>query len=514
MVTVPLSQLLANSELGLRRLAGPTEGVAISWTHVIELADPTPWLGGGELVLTVGLRLPRSTTGIEEYVERLTGRGIAALAFGAGVHHPKTPAALIRACERHGLPLVEVPLPTPFIAISRTVADLLAERQLDRLRRMVEHQKRATWAALRLGATGVVEVLRRELAVEVVLLDEQGGVVVQTSERLLAAIRRRDDLSMAGRRIGDLIIEAEDGEVVEAQSIPGRRTGRGTLAVSSDTQLTSDERVLLNQAVSLISLLMGRQDELIDGRREVAAIALDVILSDPSAAGILLSRFGFRPNESIRVLWVEPTRNAPAVLVARALGDMGRPHLAAERADGMAVLVPATDAERTARELADRVDCERSDAAIGIGRACRPEEMTQALDSAREACRAGGRDGGIARFEDLTLRAVLRDDTVRERLRLLVPSALTGLLESTSSRDRELIASLAAYLQHNGAADPAARARGIHRHTLRGHVQRVEQLTALDFDDAETRTMTHLALLARQASIPNIHKQVRGKDGV
>ncbi|HLW94565.1 MAG TPA: PucR family transcriptional regulator ligand-binding domain-containing protein, partial [Solirubrobacteraceae bacterium] len=47
-------------------------GAPIRWVHVSELEDPTPWLSGGELLLSTGMQL----TGEEaqrEYVRRLVG---------------------------------------------------------------------------------------------------------------------------------------------------------------------------------------------------------------------------------------------------------------------------------------------------------------------------------------------------------------------------------------------------------------------------------------------------------
>ena len=53
---LPLRDLLR--ELELEILAGEA-GLdrAVRWVHISELADPTPWLSGGELLLTTGLQL-------------------------------------------------------------------------------------------------------------------------------------------------------------------------------------------------------------------------------------------------------------------------------------------------------------------------------------------------------------------------------------------------------------------------------------------------------------------------
>src|SRR5262245_53512149 len=116
-MSVTLGWLLARRDLALELLEGPDpEGVEVRSAHSVELVDPTPWLGGGELVLTTGLRLPRSVAGLTSYVHRLAAAGVAAIGFGIGLEHAEVPRAMRRACVDVGLPLVVVPYPTPFLA--------------------------------------------------------------------------------------------------------------------------------------------------------------------------------------------------------------------------------------------------------------------------------------------------------------------------------------------------------------------------------------------------------------
>src|SRR2546427_9469200 len=51
-----LAELLRDLDLGL--LAGEANADApVRWVHISELLDPTPWLSGGELLLTTGMQL-------------------------------------------------------------------------------------------------------------------------------------------------------------------------------------------------------------------------------------------------------------------------------------------------------------------------------------------------------------------------------------------------------------------------------------------------------------------------
>jgi len=116
-------------ELGLQLVSGEAHAKAhVRFVHSTELADPTPWLKGGELLLSTGLQL----TGPKlqrEFVERLADHEIAGLGFGTGFTHRRIPAALLAAARKREFPLFEVPYELPFIAITeRAFAQLLDER--------------------------------------------------------------------------------------------------------------------------------------------------------------------------------------------------------------------------------------------------------------------------------------------------------------------------------------------------------------------------------------------------
>src|SRR4051794_23970088 len=123
------------SDCGLELIAGE-EGAErpIRWVHISELEDPTPWLSGGELLLTTGIQLstPAKQT---RFAARLAEHGVPGLGLGTGFTHSRIPKALRSACEKSGLPLFEIPYETPFIAITERAFSRLANEQYDVLRR-------------------------------------------------------------------------------------------------------------------------------------------------------------------------------------------------------------------------------------------------------------------------------------------------------------------------------------------------------------------------------------------
>src|SRR5262245_10318959 len=111
---LPLRALLRELEL---EIAAGEAGLdrAVRGVHIPGLADPTPWLSGGELLLTTGLQLGEDPAG---YVQRLVDHGLTGLGFGVGFSHDAIPQELLDAATEHGFPLFEVPYELPFIAIT------------------------------------------------------------------------------------------------------------------------------------------------------------------------------------------------------------------------------------------------------------------------------------------------------------------------------------------------------------------------------------------------------------
>ncbi|HKU02816.1 MAG TPA: PucR family transcriptional regulator ligand-binding domain-containing protein, partial [Arthrobacter sp.] len=123
-MAISLAALVGVSSLKLAKagVAETTWNQDINWVAVTELEDPQRFLNGGELVLTTGLRL-RSAPEQRRFVRQVQRAGAVGIGFGVGLSHEAVPPALLAEANRWGLPVVEVPYETPFIAITKLVAD-------------------------------------------------------------------------------------------------------------------------------------------------------------------------------------------------------------------------------------------------------------------------------------------------------------------------------------------------------------------------------------------------------
>ena len=120
---VTLKQLYARlaGELRLTRDDIAVPATPLSGVHISELTDPTPYLEGGELLLTTGIPITGAPLEVvDAYVKRLVDKKIVALGLGLGEGVDEVSPALLEACER-AVGARGLPEPWPF---SRLIRDL------------------------------------------------------------------------------------------------------------------------------------------------------------------------------------------------------------------------------------------------------------------------------------------------------------------------------------------------------------------------------------------------------
>lgn len=499
-----LRWLLDRQEFGLRLVAGEATDVPLTWAHAIDAIDPTLWLTGGELVLTTGLRLPRAAREQRAYVDRLADAGIAGLGFGLGVRYDATPVAIVDACAERDLPLLEVPVETAFIALTQAVAHRLAERQVEELQHVLAFQRDVTRTAVRGGLRGPTNLLARELDVDVVVLDEYGVVMAASTRRqvLLDRVNEEYRRLVSAARPGTVAVEVEEG-TLELQMIQGRSGVCGWLAVLHRTPPTQTDRLLLNQAAGLITLQLDWPAELIAAYHALGGTLLSLLLdARADAAGLArhLHHFGFEPRDEVVLALARTDRRRARVeeVVAAHLEMTKRPHVVARVDAGIAVLLLQRDAAALVAGLAGELKRAKLPGVTwGVSGEIDQFSVASGLGPATLAADAAARDAAaVGWFDDLALGPVLADEAVRDRVWSMAAPAIEALGRADGPRDGDLLASLEAFLHHNGSWESAARALGVHRHTLKARMARVEELTGMRLDLAEHRALLLLAVMS------------------
>lgn len=158
-MAISLAALLGVKSLNLSKVgvAETTWHEDINWVAVTELEDPQRFINGGELILTTGLRL-KSAPEQRRFVRQVQRAGAVGIGFGVGLSHEAVPPALLAEANRWGLPVVEVPYETPFIAIGKLVADAQSADHYAKLERLIAGHQVLARALLTGG--GLAELLK------------------------------------------------------------------------------------------------------------------------------------------------------------------------------------------------------------------------------------------------------------------------------------------------------------------------------------------------------------------
>ncbi|MYV93555.1 PucR family transcriptional regulator ligand-binding domain-containing protein, partial [Streptomyces sp. SID1034] len=174
-----LASLVQHSALKLTVRAGEDHlDRPVRWAHVSELADPVPYMEGGELLLITAMTLDaEDPQAMRRYVRRLSRAGVVGLGFAIGVNYDTVPDALLDAAREEDLPLLEVPRRTPFLAISKAVSAAISADQYRAVTAGFEAQRELTKAALSDGPAVLIAKLAAHVDGWAALYDTSGAVV-------------------------------------------------------------------------------------------------------------------------------------------------------------------------------------------------------------------------------------------------------------------------------------------------------------------------------------------------
>ncbi|MEV6316452.1 PucR family transcriptional regulator [Streptomyces sp. NPDC051776] len=537
-----LASLVQHSalRLGVRAGEGRLE-TEVRWAHPSELDDPVPYMDGGELLLTTAMKLDaEDADAMRRYVTRLAGAGVVGLGFAVGVNYERIPQALVDAAHEQDFPLLEVPRRTPFIAISKAVSAAIAADQYRAVTAGFDAQRELTRAAL--GTDGPAALLAR-LAAHVdgwaALYDATGTVVAAAPDwaarraaRLASDAARLRERPAPATAVAGGTDEGEDR--VELQSLGTGRRARGVLAVGTGAPLGTAERYAVHSAIALLTLTTERSRSLHEAEQRLGAAVLRMLLAgEPDHARAVTGElYGGLLDAPFRMLVAETAPSAAAADGGTA-GSGGRPEpdplgaladaveAAAARGgeavlvvpDGARLVVLAPDGGTALAACfahAEGLEEQRGPAGahgesaadhgpepvIGLSAPAGPIAAAGAYSQAEQALSVARRRGRvIVEHEQVAAGSVLpllADDAVRA----FADGMLRALHDHDATGRGDLVASLRAWLSRHGQWDAAAADLGVHRHTLRYRMRRVEEILGRSLDDPDVRMELWLALKA------------------
>ncbi len=496
----------------------------LRWVHVVDHNDVEGALIGGELVLTSGVTLGHDH-GLQRAIFPMMQRlEIAALVIALGPYMERVPQQMLDAAERHGIPIVALPWDVNFRDVTHALLTRLvqshyaflesAERLNRDLLNIVMRRGGLGAVCARLGAqvgrgTAIADpafqlLARHEASAAVsraagllaggalsaaaisavptlhgpVLRTQElrgpGGHVLGTATPILAA----------SRLIGWLLVESASGNppspfdtlVAEAAAMVAGLLMAQTEEVTRASQRRSED-LLLDTLYGTVALTAEAAAELGLDADAVCLVVLAVIEGGPadaapSIASVLMTRQGLTGRLAQR------GSQLVGVVQGARLAEFG---VALGRALQRADMVPRVALSRTLPQASMmQLGYREATETLRLARVMFPDrvvvngEETAALGLFLRGAAAAATPG--AAFPAIT------------RLR-------RGERGASAGGPGALVETLGCFLEHDGNISAAARALGIHRHTLLYRLERIGERLGHALD-GPTRLELRLQLLA------------------
>jgi purine catabolism regulator len=517
----------------------------VRWVHAAELSDVGRLLRGGELVLSTGIALPSSASGLAEYIASLAGAGVAGLAIELGQRYVGSlPAALVTAAEARGMPLVAFEREVPFVEITHAVHARIIDAQMAEL--LSAQRVHSVFTALSVegappeaivqAAAGLAGrmVILADLSCQVLAAagPDEDGVAADFPVRARAACEGRP---------GTFHADAE-GWLVTTVGARGEDWGRLFLACPGPP--SPEDTVLLERAATTLALgrLLARQAESVERQAHRTLISAIIEDADPASATSRARAMGLPVTGRQLVALVArlpdagPGLSAQALVlgVAEAVADACRdgrvPALVGSlddvRVGALLSLPQHADTDTSLRQLCARLAPRLASVLAAAARqpatASQPLEGSQPAGAGVAVIGAGSPVSGMTevrrsfldarvvadvalrhpdgrpfyRLPDLRLRGLLhmlRDDP---RLAAFAERELGPLVAHDAAHGTRLVRDLAVYLEEGGNKAAAAARAHLARPTFYQRLQLIESVLGVSLDSAESRASLHVALLA------------------
>lgn len=470
-------------------------GVDLSGIHISELTDPTPYLEGGEILLTTGIPFTDPTVSAADYVTRLRVRGVAALVVGVGPKIDEIPPALLEQCRETGFPLLRVPPDQPFVRVTRAYWELVAASGRATLVAQLGTQTALVREAGKPdGIAGVVSLVAQAVggwAAYVPLhVDETHPAIVwpETLSGLTAGLQAEVRRFAERGNVGAATFPLHGYDVIAHPVGTGTHV-RGAFAVGVGRRPSPADRQLILTATAVLGLRERAQGDAVTVDHAVGEAVVNLLLAgEVTAAQALVDATGGRPLPSTARVFAYPPTDAPADqlitelvrrgLISASAADRSRPARAgAVNGVGMLLLSGplATDEPAVADPRAHG-----SELSGALTDAVRLSELDDAVTVAIRRARVAG-DGEVVSTRPLG--GADEGDLAADRL--------------AAYRRAPLVETTRSYLRHRGSWESAARELGVHRNTIRNRIRIVQEELGIDLDDPDLSAELWIALRGR-----------------
>ncbi|MGG0796411.1 PucR family transcriptional regulator ligand-binding domain-containing protein [Brevibacillus laterosporus] len=507
---------------------------------IMEAPDIADWLKGGEMLLT-SLYPIRNYTEDEqrEFVLRLAEKKVSALMIKNHRFVQKIPDAIVEAGEQAALPIIQIPQDIPYVDVLYPVMEELFNNQVMKLKYFIEVHDRFT--ALSLTDAGLESIIATlgELIGNPVAIYDRNFVCMTATSSYTMPIEQRDSLVEREKEVETkfpyywLTAQVSEGEFkpqfVEQVVVPIRTINHikvHLVITEAHKRLEELDFIAIENAATALSLELVKQFAVAEVEREFKNDIIDDLLAGKSQMLETVyhraNLIGWDLDRSYAVLLFHVKEEITSLsqnemdklrssrsLQTKTFSDLHeavRSHfvngILRRRGDRITLLLPVNEQEgkgkswlsavkERAREIQEKIRAKAKDIVVqvGIGNVAETVmDISRSYQEAQDALDLGEKLYGkesITAFTELGLFRLLCQFPDPAVLTSFIPPSLSRLVESKSAIKNDLLHTLEVFLEHNQNAAKAAHDLFVHYKTVMYRLERIREITSMDFEDSE-----------------------------
>jgi purine catabolism regulator len=500
-MTITIREALQLPDMVQTRLVAGASGLdrLIRWVTIVEVLEDVTRLQEGEFLITTGFGLAEDEQKLARFIPSLVERKLSGVALHTGFYLREIPPAWIEMADRHGLPLIEIPVEMNFSTVTKAILQPIVNRQFETLAYSQAIHDRMIDAALSKGGLPAIAAeLANLTGGSVTLVDALGFEAIQQGEK-----------PAAGK--------------TSTQTVPIRanREYYGSLSLTKPKHMWKElDQVALQHAATLCALEYVKEravaatewrlkgdfvEELFSGR-SMSDAELETrsrMLGYPLTGSHLIAALKIAAPGDMDTA----SLNHACITLFKRLSDRhNRSYLLRERPQHLLLVLPDDAKSVTLLEQLTKQWLKlHPDAPLHVGISSPRTKLSALSEAADEAVFALqvypllAKAPALLRYADMQgYQFLFPYHRQQETLRALWQPQLDRLIQYDQKHNQQLLETLDVYLRHNGNGLKTAQALYIHRHTLKYRLQHIQEKTGCDLEEAHQRWQLQLALMARR----------------
>lgn len=522
---------------GYQNLHNVVKGVTI-----MEAPDIVNWLAGGELLLTSLYSTSGGDVNYQEFIRKLSDKGICALAVKVRRFVDNIPLEIIESANEVGLPIIEVEGNVRFVDIMYPVMEMLFNKQVIELKYYKEVQERFTALALHCeGLESITETLAELVGNPVAVFDKSRKCLHTTDKKInqfseVTELYDRELLSDKFSFYRHLVVFPSYGdEPIPQVVVPIQALSqiKAFLTVAEINKPLQDmDFICLEHAATVVTLDMVKRFAVREVEQKFRNDIIENLISGEVKVNTLLERasllewdinrpfvvvlFNIKYIDAYLVekkaqqdkLALQGIKSEIQTMITSLMKVQTRDFILGHKGDSIIVLWPVheklekllKDIRKTGLEVQNQTKnrLKKILISIGIGDvAAEIQDIPQSYKEAQDAILFGEMlhgDNVITSYEELGVLRILCKFGKRNALEEFVPRPLKKLFEYDQVNQGELLKTLKVFLECNGNATKAAKELFIHYKTLLYRLERIRDITELNLEDNKNRLELELGL--------------------